>query len=943
MKKLFLLDAFALIYRAHFAFSKNPRINSKGLNTGAILGFANTIFDVLEKQKPTHIGIAFDTPEPTFRHETYEAYKAQREAQPEDITLSIPYIFRLLEALKIPILKKPGFEADDVVGTLAKKAAKEGFEVFMMTSDKDYSQLVSENIWLYKPAYLGNDVAIWGVKEVLEKWEINRVEQVTDILGLQGDAVDNIPGIPGVGEKTAKKLIQEYDTVENLIANAAQIKGKLGQNLKEFAQQGLLSKQLATIDTNVPIDFDAESLLYEAFDEPALRNLFNELEFRTLGKKLFKENTPEEKNKTKTKTDPKNQIGLFGEANQNTNANTEQEKPTSDENAENTTIFYHNALTLPHRYHLLEEESEIKRLVNIIMTLPHFCYDTETTSIDAYRAEIVGMSIAWVPQEAYYIPFPPEKEETQKRLEWLRPIFENENIEIIGQNLKYDNAILENYGIKVKAKLFDTMLAHYLLEPDNRHDLDTLAKNYLGYEMIPIENLIGKKGKDQKSMREVDLSEIVEYAAEDADKTYQLYHYFAPLVQKQNLGKLLYEIETPLINVLSSMERTGIRINTQNLKEISNTLTQEIALLEKEIYQQAGEKFNVASPKQLGEILFDKLKLDEKAKKTKTGQYATGEEVLIKLADKHIIISQILEYRELQKLKNTYVDALPNLLNATTGKIHTSYNQAVAATGRLSSINPNLQNIPIKTAKGREIRKAFVPTNENYKLISADYSQIELRIMAEFSQDATMLEAFQQKQDIHTATAAKIFKVGLSEVSSEMRRKAKTANFGIIYGISAHGLSQRLNIPRKEASEIIQAYFEQFPAIKQYMDKVIQQARENEYVTTLLGRRRYLRNINARNAVERGIAERTAINAPIQGSAADMIKLAMINIHQAMRKEGMKSQMILQVHDELVFDAHLDEIATLSELIRTLMTEAMPLSVPIEVEIGVGDNWLEAH
>lgn len=964
MNKLFLLDAMALIYRAHFAFSKTPRINSKGMNTGAVLGFTNTLLELLKKEKPTHIGVAFDTAEPTFRHIEFEAYKAQRQSQPEDITFAIPYIYKMVAAFNIPILVKPGFEADDIIGTLAKKIVQKGnFQVYMMTPDKDYAQIVEENIFLYKPAFLGNDVAVWGVKEVLEKWEIQNPMQVVDILGLQGDAVDNIPGIPGIGEKTAIKLIQEFGSVENLIANADKLKGKQQENVRNFAEQGLLSKKLATIDIDVPIEFDVEALKYENLNEEAVKALFDELEFRTLRTRLFKDDTSADKKpssatqstKKKTTKGNESQIDLFsspapeGGANPNPPLSEGEEIETSPLGAAGGLCITNTI----HHYHKIDTPELRKRLIEHLNTLDEFCFDTETTSLESHEAELVGISFSWFANEAYYVPIPANQAEAKAITDEFKAVFENENIAKIGQNIKYDLSVLQNYAIEIKGKLFDTMLAHYLIEPDMRHNMDVLSETYLHYSPVSIETLIGKKGAKQGSMRDVEIDKVVEYAAEDADVTWQLKQIFDAKLNSFNppsgdLGtgvKWVFEnIENPLIPVLAGMERAGVRLDIGSLKEISKSLEGEILILKEEIFKQAGgAEFNIDSPKQLGEVLFDRLKLDDKAKKTKTGQYATGEEILSKMTDKHPIVASLLEYREMVKLKNTYVDALPEMISKQTQRIHTNYQQAVAATGRLSSVNPNLQNIPIRTAKGREIRKAFVPSDSEHLILSADYSQIELRIMAHFAQDETMMQAFHNGLDIHAATAAKIFKVDLDKVDSDMRRKAKTANFGIIYGISAFGLSQRLNIPRKEASEIINAYWEQFPSIKKYMDTVVNEARKNEFVETILGRRRYLRNINSNNAVERGYAERNAINAPIQGSAADMIKLAMIRVHDFMQKEKLKSKMILQVHDELVFDAHKSEIEILKPAIEELMKNAMILNVPMEIGIGIGENWLQAH
>jgi DNA polymerase I len=965
MNKLFLLDAFALIYRAHFAFSKNPRINSKGMSTGAVLGFTNTLLDVIKKEKPTHIGVAFDTPEPTFRHVEFQEYKAQREAQPEDITTAIPYIYKMVQAFNIPILVKPGFEADDIIGTIATRAKQHGdFEVFMMTPDKDYSQIVAENIYLYKPAMFGNDVAIWGVPEVLAKWEITDTKQVIDILALQGDAVDNIPGIPGIGEKTAMKLVQEFGSLENLLANTDKLKGKQKENVENFADKGRLSKRLATIDIDVPIEFDPEALKLEPMNEAMVRALFDELEFKTLKERIFKEKSAEKTASTTSKSSPKTkantgQIDLFSPltpegGTQNLSAiggEGDNDSPTSEE-LEGASGGRQTIANTVHHYYIIDNQVDRKRLIDLLNQQTEFCLDTETTGLDALSAELVGLSIACYPTEAYYIPFPADQKETKSIISEFKEVFENQAITKIGQNIKYDYMVLQNYGIELQGTLWDTMLAHYLIEPDMRHNMDILAENYLNYSPVSIETLIGKKGNKQGNMRDVPIEEIKEYAAEDADITLQLKHCFAKSLPpapseggKGALGRsfVFFKVETPLIPVLADMERAGVKIDTASLKDISTDLTKEILSTEKEIYDLAGTEFNIASPKQLGEILFERLKLDDKAKKTKTGQYATGEEILVKLTDKHLIINKILDYREIVKLKNTYVDALPALISPLDGRLHTTYQQAVAATGRLSSINPNLQNIPIRTEKGREIRKAFVASSDDFVILSADYSQIELRIMAHFAQDDTMLKAFQNGEDIHSATAAKVFKVPLNQVDSDMRRKAKTANFGIIYGISAHGLAQRLNIPRGEAGEIIRAYFEEFSAIKKYMDNVVNQARENEYVETILGRRRYLRNINSQNAVERGNAERNAINAPIQGSAADMIKLAMIGIHKYLKDKQLQSKMLLQVHDELVFEAHKSELDILQPAIADIMKNALKLEVPMEVGMGTGRNWLEAH
>ncbi|WP_100628782.1 DNA polymerase I [Algoriphagus formosus] len=935
--KLFLLDAMALIYRAHFAFSKNPRINSKGLNTGVMLGFTNTLLEVLNKEKPTHIAVAFDTSAPTFRHEQFVEYKANRQEQPEDITVSIPWVKEIVKAFNIPLLEMDGFEADDIIGTIAKKAERESFTVYMMTPDKDYGQLVDDHIFLYKPAFMGNGVDIMGPKEVCAKWDIEHVDQVRDILGLMGDSVDNIPGIPGIGAKTATKLLKEFGTVEELVKNTDQLKGKQKENVENFADQGLLSKELATIKIDVPVDFVEEELRYDGFDEEKLRAIFTELEFRTLSKRVFKEEGK------KAVIQQNEQLGLFGDSSSSsTSANSEVE---FEEDTVNTSapIVLETIDSNFHNYHKIKGKEAVKELLGYLLLQKEVCFDTETTSLNAMEAELVGLSFAYLSGEAYYIPCPEDQKETEAILEELKPFFENESILKIGQNIKYDLLVLKNYGIEVKGALYDTMLAHYLIEPEGKHGMDVLAEQYLNYKPVSITELIGKKGKNQGNMRDVDEDTVTAYAAEDADITLRLKEKFDPTLKENELEKLFYEVENPLIPVLTDMEFEGVRIDTDSLAELSKSLETESQEIEKRVYELAGVKFNLASPKQLGDVLFEKLKLDPKAKKTKTGQYATGEEILSKLAGEHEIARAILDYRQMVKLKSTYVDALPTMINEKTGRIHTTYNQFVAATGRLSSINPNLQNIPIRTDRGREIRKAFVPRDENHVLLAADYSQIELRIMAAFSKDESMIEAFKNGRDIHATTAAKIFQAPLEEVTSDMRRKAKTANFGIIYGISAFGLSQRLSIPRGEAKEIIDAYFKEFPAVKAYMDGVIEKARTDEFVETILGRRRYLRDINSRNQTMRGFAERNAINAPIQGSAADLIKVAMIRVHDWMKKEKLKSKMILQVHDELVFDAHRDEVELLKKEVPKLMSEAIDLPVPIEVEVGLGNDWLEAH
>jgi DNA polymerase-1 len=933
-KKLFLLDGMALIYRAYFAMNKTPRFTSTGLNTSAVMGFTNTLLEVIRNQQPTHMAVVFDTSAPTNRHVEFEAYKANRQAIPEDLAAAIPYVYKVTEGFQIPILTLDGYEADDIIGTLAKKAELADFDVYCMTPDKDFGQLVSDHIFIYKPARMGDGAEILGVPEVLAKWEISDVAQVIDILGLWGDAVDNIPGIPGVGEKTAKKLVQSYGSVEGIIAHAHELKGKLKENIETYAEQGLLSKRLATIDLNVPIALNEEALALQDPDRSLLEPLFVELEFRTLGKRVFGEALamPE-------RAATGGQMDLFGAGKAPEPIDVTDalpSLPTAD------APTFHIANT-PHQYHLVQSQADIQDLLQKLMGQNSVCFDTESTGLDANQAALIGMSFAYEKGQAYYIPVPEERESAYAVLALFKPFFEAEHIEKVGQNLKYDLLLLSHYGVEVHGPLFDTMLAHYLIDPDTRHGMDVLAQNYLGYTPIPITDLIGNKGVKQGNMRDVPLDQLVEYAGEDADITWQLKQIFKPLLEETGTLQLAEEVEFPLIRVLAAMEKEGVRIDTQALQNYSQTLQQDLSQYEKTIYEKAGVRFNIASPKQLGEVLFEKLQLDPKAKKTKTGQYKTGEDVLLALAHKSDIVQDILQFRQLQKLKSTYVDALPNMVNPSTGRVHTSYNQAVAATGRLSSTNPNLQNIPIRTERGREIRKAFIARQEGYVLLSADYSQIELRLVAEMSQDAGMLEAFQQQLDIHKATAARVYGVPLEEVTSEQRRNAKAVNFGIIYGQSAFGLSQNLGISRKEAAEIIDQYFKQYPGIKRYMSDTISFAKENGYVETLLKRRRYLRDINSANMTIRGFAERNAINAPIQGSAADMIKVAMIRIWEDIQRLGLKGKMTMQVHDELVFDVPHEEVEAFKALIISHMKNALTTQVPILVEVGMGDNWLEAH
>jgi DNA polymerase-1 len=969
-KKLFLLDAYALIYRAFFALNKNPRLNSKGVNTSAVMGFLNSLYEILKNEKPTHIGVAFDVAGTAQRQAEYSDYKANREKMPDDLREAIPYIIRLIESFNIPIYGVEGYEADDVIGTMSKKAEQQGFITYMMTPDKDFGQLVTDKVLLYKPAKFGEPAQIWGPKEVCERYGIQEPKQLIDILGLWGDAADNIPGIPGIGEKTAAILVGKYGSVENLIAHADELKGKQKENVIGFAEQGLMSKMLATINLEVPVEFNEEELRAKEPDLPALMALFEELEFRTFAKRFLEDY----KKRSGMNSPAFGTLSEMGNAKQpNTNVETIVRQASPSERGikgelkdpdlfsapaplGNFDLFHQeggtddllafsdkdSAKTVAHDYRLVATEEQTKDLVELLSQQKQFVFDTETTNIDVYAAELVGLSFAIKAHEAWYMPMPDDHEECQKKLELLRPLFEDENMMKIGQNLKYDISILEQYGIVVKGKMLDTMLAHYLLEPEQRHNMDYLAEVYLNYITIPIEDLIGK-GRQQKTMREVPTDLVKEYAAEDADITLQLYEKLLPLLKESGVEKLFYEIEMPLVPVLSRMEANGVKIDTENLKQISEEFGKEIHKVEEEIYTLAGTPFNIASPKQLGEILFEKLKIDEKAKKTKTGQYATGEEVLQKLLHKHAIVQKILDYRSLTKLKSTYLDALPALVNPKDSLIHTSYNQAVTATGRLSSNNPNLQNIPVRTAQGREIRRAFVPRSEAYTLLAADYSQIELRIIAHLSQDPAMVSDFNLGHDIHAATAAKVFHVPMEQVTKEQRSRAKAVNFGIIYGMSAFGLAERMELSRSEAADIIKKYFEEYAGIKEYMNRSIALAKERGFAETILGRRRYLRDINSSNSVVRGFAERNAINAPIQGSSADMIKIAMIGIHEELQKLKMLSKMILQVHDELVFDAHRDELNELKAIVENKMVNALPLSVPVVVEINTGSNWLEAH
>ncbi len=921
-KKLFLLDAYALIFRAYYAFINRPIRNSKGMNTSAVFGFTNSLVEILEKEKPTHIAVVFDPPSPTFRHEMYKEYKANRLQTPEDIRISVPYIKKIIEGFNIKHVEVIGYEADDVIGALAKRAEKEGFQTYMMTPDKDYAQLVSENIFMYKPRHSSNDAEILGVEEVKKRFEVENPLQVIDILALWGDASDNVPGAPGIGEKTAKKLIHDFGSVEQLIENVDKLKGKQKETVINFKEQIELSKKLVTIALDVPLEQNFNDFESKQFDRDKLNEIFTELEFKTIANRILGNITKKEQNSIEPV-----QGNLFSEDNS-----------TNDSNLDNLSSIY----TVDHSYQLIQNQKERSNLINFLRQQKSFCFDTETTGLDVQKAEIVGLAISFKEHEAYYVIFPKDQKETQHIMEEFRPVFEDKSIGKIGQNIKYDIQIFKRYNIQVNGELFDTMLAHYLVQPELKHNLNYLAERYLHYQCVSIEELIGKKGKGQLNMRQVDAEKQREYAGEDADITLQLAGILHKELKENNLMELAEKIEMPLINVLADMENAGFKININDLEKYAGVLREEIIQIEKSIYEQAGTQFNISSPKQLGDILFEKLKISDNAKKTKTKQYSTSEDVLVRLKDKHEIVANVLDYRSLTKLLSTYIEALPKLINKETGKIHTSYNQAIAATGRLSSNNPNLQNIPIREERGREIRKSFVASSDDYLLLAADYSQIELRIMAHMSEDTNMITAFNNDEDIHTATAAKIYNVPLEDVTREMRSKAKTANFGIIYGISAFGLSQRLNIPRSEAKDLIDGYFKTYPKVGKYMENSILLAKDKGYVTTLMGRKRYLPDINSGNAMVRGIAERNAINAPIQGSAADIIKLAMINIHNKI-KDSFKSKMILQVHDELIFDTLKTELDDIKKLVKQEMESAFLLKVPLIVDMGEGKNWLEAH
>jgi DNA polymerase-1 len=929
-KKLFLVDAYAIIFRAYYAFINNPRVTSYGLNTNAIFGFTNTLLEVLEKQKPTHIAVVFDHKSTTLRAREHEFYKANRDETPEDIKKSEPFIRELVEAFNIPILEKEGYEADDVICTLAQRAEKEGFITYMMTPDKDFGQIVTDKILMYKPGRAGKPAEVWGPQEVCDKFGINRTDQVIDMLGLMGDAVDNIPGVPGVGPKTAAKLLQQYDTMEGIYENLGELKGKLKERLEENKEQAEISKYLATIVCDVPVEWNEQSLIVEERNDEAVRELFEKLEFRGLTRRLFGKGL--EKGVAV-------QGDLFAPS---SSAASGSGSGRVGSNQIETSGFK-TIDTEKHNYQLVDSAEARQSLLNNLLKQKSVCFDTETTGLDPLVAKILGLALSYEKGSGYYIPFGKDQDENKQVLEEFREFFESDSIVKIAQNLKYDLLLLRQYGMDVKAPFYDTMLAHYLIEPDQRHNMDALAAQYLNYKPISITSLIGKKGKNQLSFDTVPLDKATEYAVEDADITLQLKETLDPQLDEREVRSIFEKIELPLVPVLAKMEENGVNVDVPFLENYSKELAKESAEVEKTIYELAGGiEFNIASPKQMGEVLFDHLKLDSKAKKTKTGQYKTDEETLMKLADKHEMPAKILEYRQLNKLKSTYVDAIPKLILPNTGRVHTSFAQTVAATGRLSSNNPNLQNIPIRTDKGREIRKAFIPAAGNI-MLAADYSQIELRVIASVSEDEGMMEAFKEGIDIHTATASKVFDVPLEEVDSEMRRRAKTVNFGIIYGISAFGLSQRIGISRTEAKDLIDAYFEEFSGIKKYMDETIKFCRENGYVKTVMGRRRYIRDINSNNRTVVGFAERNAINAPIQGSAADMIKIAMIKVDREMTKREMESKMILQVHDELLFDVVPSEQEELTELVKTNMEGAMPLEVPVVVDSGFGKNWLEAH
>lgn len=939
-KRLFLLDAYALIFRAYYALIKNPRINSRGMDTSAIMGFMNSLFDVIRREQPDHLAVCFDKDGSAERTEMFPEYKANRDETPDAIRVAVPWIQKILKAMHIPCIEVSGLEADDIIGTLAKQAEKEGYQVFMVTPDKDFGQLVSENIFMYRPSRMGNGIEIWGIPEIQQRFGVETPDQVIDYLGMMGDSSDNIPGLPGVGEKTAKKFIQQFGSLEGLLENTDQLKGKMRERIEDNAELGRLSKKLATICVDCEVRFDEKDYELSVPDSQKVQEIFEELEFRRLKDqflKLFSEGPAESPTQVSSTETARNlnreagsgQFSLFGEEGASGKVDAYSGRRSIDQ--------------VSHLYQTVEEGMALQIFVRNLMGQERVCFDTETTSLDPLEATLVGIAFSWEPHKGFYLPFPEDQDKTAQLLEVVRPFFESETIEKIGQNLKYDIKVLHRYDVAVNGPLFDTMLAHYLINPDMRHNMDVLAETYLNYSPVPITELIGKKGKNQLSMREVPLGEVTEYAVEDADITLQLSQHFAPELEQAGVVSLFREIEIPLLRVLADMELEGINLDADFLRKLSGELDGDITELEQKIYEEAGESFNIGSPKQLGEILFNKLKLVDKPKKTRTGQYSTAEEVLSDLAKDHSIIRNVLQYRGLTKLKSTYVDALPEQVSPVTGRVHTDYMQTVAATGRLSSNNPNLQNIPIRTERGREIRKAFIPRNKDYTLLAADYSQIELRIIAALSEETTMIESFRRGEDIHASTAARVFNVPLDEVTREQRSNAKTVNFGIIYGVSAFGLSNQTNLSRTEARELIDTYYETYPKLRTYISSQIDFAREHGYVQTVLGRRRYLKDINGSNAVVRGAAERNAINAPIQGSAADIIKIAMIRIHRKLQEQGLRTRMLLQVHDELVFDVYRPEVQQVSSMIKAEMENAYPLEVPLVVDIGLGDNWLEAH
>ncbi len=940
-KRLFLLDAYALIFRGYYALIKNPRINSKGMDTSAIMGFMNSLFDVIKREKPDHLAVAFDKGGSVERTEMFEDYKANRDETPEAIKIAVPYIQKILDAMKIPVVELEGYEADDLIGTLAKQAEKENYKVFMVTPDKDFGQLVSENIFMYRPARMGNGIEIWGIPEIQKRFGVERPEQVIDYLGMMGDASDNIPGLPGVGDKTAKKFLADFGSMEGLLANTEQLKGKMKEKVEQNAELGRLSRKLAEIKIDCDVTFNADDFEMCAPDSEKVQEVFEELEFRRLKEQFIKIFSGEAEPSTPVTSTPtakqeaklagSGQFTLFG------GDPAEAAATITDVNSRKT------VKEVPHFYQMIENGLGLKLFMDKLMAQPSVCFDTETTSINPLEAELVGVAFSWSSGKGYYVPVPEEQEAARAVVEQLRPFFESESIEKVGQNLKYDIKVMQNYGVEVKGNLFDTMLAHYLINPDMRHNMDVLAETYLNYTPVSITELIGKKGKNQLSMRQVSLDRQTEYATEDADITYQLAQHFRPELKDASTLKLFEEIEVPLLRVLADMEREGINLDKDFLGSLSTQLDEDIKTLEANIYEQAGEQFNIASPKQLGEILFGKMKLVDKPKKTKTGQFSTSEEVLSYLAKDHDIIQNVLDFRGLSKLKSTYVDALPNEVQKHSGRVHTDYMQTVAATGRLSSNNPNLQNIPIRTERGRQVRKAFIPRDKDHVLLAADYSQIELRIIAALSEEDTMISAFKNGEDIHASTASRVFNVPIEEVTREQRSNAKTVNFGIIYGVSAFGLSNQTDLSRSEAKELIDTYYKTYPKLRNYMSEQVDFARDNGYVQTVLGRRRYLKDINAGNQVVRGAAERNAVNAPIQGSAADIIKIAMINIHKKLSEGDYKTKMLLQVHDELVFDCYKPELEEMKTLIQSEMENAYQMAVPLDVEVGIGENWLEAH